>query len=236
MKSSAPSAIVLTIFMFLLVLIAAVFFWLYYEQQNSKNDLQSANDNLRVLEAQQAENEVNNLATQAALDIIMATSTSTAAENVERANQLVNSDQLKATMESKEAQLSSDLQDANATVKAFEALAPLVTVVEPQADAFIIVGQPVELVIVASDNAGVSDISFTIGGDPTLHGGPIADAAESAIKRLEWTPPGEGDFEIKITATNINGSQSRHSTTLTVVASPTSTPQPTDTSETTSGT
>ena len=225
MKSSASTAIALTLLMFLLVLAAALFF-LFQGQQSLKGDLQSANDSVRTLEKQQAEFELNNSAVQATLDTLEASGTSTAAENVGLTEQLVNSDQLKATLEAKEDQLTSDLENANMTVKIFESRAPLVTVVEPQADTVVTVGQPVELVIVASDPAGVDNVLFNIGSE--LHGGPVEDSGVTAIKRHLWTPTDEGPITISITATNVNGISSKpYTIAMTVFAAPTSTPEPT---------
>ena len=100
------------------------------------------------------------------------------------------------------------------------------TVVGPQADAVVTVGQPVELVIVASDHAGVDSILFNIGSD--LQGGPVENAGVTAIKRHTWTPTAEGPVTISITATNVNGITSEPFTIpFIVLATATSTPEPT---------
>ncbi len=225
MKSSATTAITLTLLMFLLVLAAAVFF-LFQGQQHLKGDLQDGYDNVRNLEKQQAQIELSSSAAQATLDTLELSGTSTASENVGLTEQLANSDQLNATLEAQETHLSSDLENANATMESFESRAPLVTVVGPQADAIVTVGQPVELVIVASDHAGVDSILFNIGSD--LLGGPVEDAGVTAIKRHTWTPTAEGPVIISITATNVNGITSEpYTVALTVIAATTSTPEPT---------
>ena len=56
MKSSAPTAVALTLLMFTLVLAAAIFF-LFQGQQGLKEDLQLEKDNARVLGAQLGESE-----------------------------------------------------------------------------------------------------------------------------------------------------------------------------------
>ena len=225
MKSSASTAIALTLLMFLLVLAAALFF-LFQGQQSLKGDLQSANDNVRTLEKQQAEVELNNSAVQATMDTLAASGTSTAAENVGLTEQLVNSDQFNVTLEAKEGQLAADLENANTPVTNFETHGPLVTVADPQAEAIITVGQPVELVIVASDPAGVDSFLFNIGSES--EGGPVEDAGVTVIKRHSWTPTDEGPITISISATNVNGITSEpYTTTLTVIAAATSTPVPT---------
>jgi hypothetical protein len=211
--------------MFLLVLAAAVFF-LFQGQQRLKGELQDGYDNVRTLEKQQAQIELSSSAAQATLDTLELNGTSTASENVGLTEQLANSDQLNATLEAQEVQLTSDLENANATVESFESRAPLVTVVGPQADAIVTVGQPVELVIVASDHAGVDSILFNIGSD--LQGGPVEGAGVTAIKRHTWTPTAAGPVTISITATNVNGITSvPYTIALTVIASVTSTPEPT---------
>jgi len=225
MKSSAPTAIALTLIMFLLVLAAAVFF-LFQGQQSLKLELQNAGDTVRALEKQQAEIELNNSAAQATLDTLELSGTSTAAENVGLTEQLANSDQLIVTLESQELQLSSDLENAVATMEIFESQAPLVTVVGPQDQAIVSVGQAVELVIVASDHAGVNGVSFNIGNE--LFGGPVENIGETAIMRHTWTPTAEGPITIFITATNVNGITSDPSTIdLTIIGSATSIPEPT---------
>ncbi len=100
MKSSAPTAIALTMLMFSLVLAAALFF-LFQGQQSLKGDLQEANENVRTLEKQQAQIELNNSAAQATMDTLALSGTQTAAENVGLTEQLANSDQLQATLDVK---------------------------------------------------------------------------------------------------------------------------------------
>ena len=92
MKSSATTAIALTLLMFLLVLAAAVFI-LFQGQQSLKGDLQDANDNVRTLEKQQAQIELNSSAAQATLDTLELSGTKSASENVGLTEQLANSDQ-----------------------------------------------------------------------------------------------------------------------------------------------
>ena len=226
MKSSAPTAIALTLLMFLLVLAAAVFF-LFQRQQGLKGELQTAKEDARSFVQQQSEFELNNSAVQATLNSVRASGTSTAADNVDLTEQLANSDQLKATLESKEVLLTTDLGNANATTESYKALAPSVTVVEPQADTEVTVGQPVELVIVSTDLLGVDSILINIDGED-LPGDPVESNGKTAIKRHSWTPVDERPITISITATNVEGITSEpHLITLAALAAPTNTPEPT---------
>lgn len=225
MKSSAPTAIALTLLMLLLVLAAAVFF-LFQNQQSLKGDLQSANAHVRSVEKQQAEIELKNSAAQSTLDALEASGTVSAAENVGLVEQLANSDQLKLTKEAKETQLTTDLGNANATIESFESQKPLITLVNPDVDKGLVANQPVELVIVATDHDGVNSINFSIGSEPFLHGGIIEDSGLTAIQRHTWTPDSEGPIEIKITATNINGISNEQTITYTIISAATETPEP----------
>ena len=224
MKSSSSTAIALTLIMFLLVLAAAV---VLQGLRSRELELISANATAtRTFGTLQSEIELNNSAVQATLNALEASGTSTSAENLGLTEQLANSDLLSATLVTNSEQLTSDLGNANATVEGFNSQAPLVTVVEPQVDAIITVGQPVELVIVASDSVGVKSILFNIGSDSL--GGPVEDAGVTAVKRHSWTPTNEGPITISITATNDNGIISEpYTIALTVFAAATSTPEPT---------
>ncbi len=224
MKSSTSTAIALTLLMFLLVLAAAV---VLQGLRSRELDLISANATAtRTFGTLQSEIELNNSAVQATLKALEASGTSTADENLGLTEQLANSDLLSATLAANGEQLTSDLDNANATVESYDSQAPLVTLVEPQTNAIVTVGQPVELVIVASDSVGVKSILFNIGSDPP--GGPVEDAGVTAVKRHSWTPTDEGPITISITATNDNGIISEpYTIALTVFAAATSTPEPT---------
>lgn len=223
MKSTAPTAIALTLLMFVIVLAATVYF-LFQGQQNLKRNLETADGEIRTLEQQQAEIELNHAAAQATFVVLEANSTSIAADNARLANELVESDQLNMTREARENQLSSDWEGADATVQSFESMGPLITLVNPDPDKELILGQLVELVIVASDHAGVTSIDFTIANEPILQGGPVEDGQLTAVMRHEWTPQREGTSEIQITSTNVNGIKSDKIISLVVI---TPTPEPT---------
>jgi hypothetical protein len=212
--------------MFVLVLAAAVFF-LFQGQQSLQEELQSANDQVRSAEKQQADIELLNSAVQSTLEALEVKGTVSAAGNIELSEQLTNSNQLNLTREAKEVQLATDLDNANSTVEFFDSQGSLITIVAPEVDEELIAGQPVELVIVATDHMGVRSIDFNIDNSPLLLGGPVEDAGLTAVKRHSWTPTGEGQVEIHITVTNVNGISSEQTVILTVIAPATNTPTPT---------
>jgi hypothetical protein len=218
MKSCAPTAVALTLFMFLLVL-AAAFFFLFQGQQSLKGDLQIEKDRFRTLGTQLGETELNNSAAQATVDALEQSGTSTAADNVLLTEQLVNSDQLKVTREANEALLMSELDNAKATVNSFESQAPSVTVVEPLANVNVTVGQSLDFVVVANDFAGVESVFFNINGDP--QGGSVEDPGETVIITHTWPVKAEGPLTIIITANNVNGLTSQpHQIDFNVLAAP----------------
>lgn len=223
MKATAPTAIALTLLMFVIVLAATVYF-LFQGQQTLKSNLENADNEIRTLQQQQAESELNNAAAQSTYEVLEASGTAAAAENAQLADELVELDQVSLTRDAKESQLSLDQENANATIQSFESLGPLITLVEPDPDRELIAGQPVELVIVASDHVGVNNIDFTIGNEPILQGGPVEDGQLTAVKRQAWTPESEGLIEVRITATNVNGIKSDKIISL-VVVNPTVTPE-----------
>jgi hypothetical protein len=225
MKATAPTAIALTLLMFVIVLAATVFF-LFQGQQTLKNSLDNADSEIRTLQQQQAESELSNAAAQSTYDVLEASGTAAAAENAQLTDELVQLDQVSLTRDARESQLSLDQENASATVQSFESLGPLITLVEPDPDTELIAGQAVELVIVASDHAGVNNIDFTIGNEPILQGGPVEDGRLTAVKRQAWTPEAEGTVEVRITAINVNGIKSEKIISL-VVINPTVTPEST---------
>lgn len=230
MKSTAPTAIALTLFMFLLVLAAALFF-LFQGQQTLRSDLENAGEQVRAAEKQQAEIELRNAAVQATLDLLEVSGTLSADESVRLTEQLAESDRLNLTREATEAQLNDTLDSVNATLDSFESQKPLVTIVNPPVDDELLVGEEMELVIVAADHAGINSIDFSIGGSADLLGGNVEDAGLTAVQRHRWTPDVAGEVDIRITATNNNGISNSVTLTLNVIdvatSTPTSTPVPT---------
>jgi hypothetical protein len=229
MKSSAFIAISLALIMLLLVLSATIFF-LFQERQDLDEELQSSSENNRTLGQQQAQLELDKSAAQSTVESLKVLQATTSFENMDLNEQLVNTDQLQATLEVQGAQLASDLDSANATINAYRSQAPIVNVVEPQAGASITVGQPVNLVIVASDSVGIKAVDFSIAAE--LFGGPVEEVQQSVTFRELWVPQSEGSFTLAVTAVNNNGILSESfSTDFTVIPAATSTPEPSATPE-----
>lgn len=229
MKSSAFIAISLALIMLLLVFSAAIFF-LFQGRQELEGALQSSNEEIRTLGQQQAVLELEKSAAQSTVESLEVLQATASLENMDLNEQLVNTDQIRATLEVKSAQLTSDLENANETIDAYKSQAPIVNVVEPQAGATFTVGQPVNLVIVASDIAGIKAVDFSIGTE--LLGGPVEGVQQSVTVREVWVPQTEGSFTLAVTAVNNNGILNEpFSTDFTVIPVATSTPEPSATPE-----
>ncbi|UCC54897.1 MAG: hypothetical protein JSV68_13180 [Anaerolineaceae bacterium] len=229
MKSSAYVAISLALIMLLLVLSAALFF-LLQGKQDLEGALQSSTDENRSLEQQQAELELEKSAAQSTVESLDALQATASLENMDLNEQLVKTDQIKATLEVTGAQLSSDLENARATLDAHKSQGPIVNIVEPQEGATFIVDQPVNLVVVASDVAEISAVNFNV--DTMLFGGPVEEGQQSVTVRKVWIPQTEGSFTLVATAVNKNGILSKtFEREFTVVLPPTSTPEPSATTE-----
>lgn len=210
MKSSAPYAIALTLFMLLLVLLAAFYFLFQARVLPLQGKLETAEsqiDNLNQ-ESEQRNLEMEGLrGTREAAEAALATAQ---AENVALSAEMVQSDQ-------------------EATRAA--ALGPLIAIVEPREGvATVVRGQPVSLVVVVSDAAGVQSAVINVGEDRFEQQG---NGEPTIIVRREWQANLNGLVTLSITAVNANGAASEPITqTLTVLeptAVPTNTPVPTPT-------
>lgn len=229
MKSSASIAISLTLLMFILVLAAAVFF-LLQGQQSLKGELSTAQENNKTLLQQQAAMELDEHSIQATLETSQNLHATAAVENADLEGQLLVSEQANATLEASSAQQLSELDNANATITSYESQGPVVNIVEPQSNANLLVEQPVEIVIVASDATGITNINYNIGGE--LFTSPIEEGPVVTLRET-WIPTTEGTFTLTASAINSSGISSRPSqfseiTFIVIAQIPTNTPLPTE--------
>jgi hypothetical protein len=230
MKSSAPSAIALTLFMFFLVILAAFFFLLngYVRQQGAEQEQQilSAQSTATEQALQYHELELTMSAvegTRSALEAVQATS---AAELVAVGSQLTNSDQTATAVASQSGDIAATQESLEATATFYENSLPSVVIVEPQDGSEIVRGEPLTLVIVASDPAGVRSINVNVGAE--LLESPAFEEGPSVVIRPVWEPQDEGDFAVTVTAiNNLDVIGPNDQITVRVIAPPTETPAPT---------
>ncbi|MDX1417320.1 MAG: Ig-like domain-containing protein [Candidatus Promineifilaceae bacterium] len=227
MKSSASIAISLTLLMFILVLAAAVFF-LFQGRQELRGKLATSEENIKALRDEQAKLELSESGIQATLETVQNEHALSNAENVELESQLIESTQANATLEAANNQQQTDLDNAQATVDVYEAQGPLVTIVKPQDGETFVEGQMVEIIIVASDPAGIAKVNYTIGDEIIEH--PVEAGNPVVTVREVWTPSSARSFELTASAINNKEKVSRSSAISFTVDpfEPTNTPQPTE--------
>ena len=204
MKSSAPYAIALTLFMLLLVLLAAFYFLFQARVLPLQGSLETA------------ESQLENLNRERTLELESLRGTRDAAEAA------------LATAQAENVALNADLVESDQEATRAAAVGPLVAIVEPREGATVVRGQPVSIVVVVSDAAGVQSVVINVGEDRFEDPG---NGELTKIVRREWQANLNGTVTLSISAVNANGIANELITqTLTVLeptAVPTNTPVPT---------
>ena len=124
--------------------------------------------------------------------------------------------EIEATLAASLAQTETELAAQAATASAWEARPPLVAFFAPQPDAQIALGQSIEVVLSASDPAGVAAINLTANGESLASYSPT-DEQLVTLQKL-WAPAAAGRYTLSATAINAHGRSSDPvELTLTVV-------------------
>jgi|GEM_PF-6623205 len=204
MKSSAPYAIALTLFMLLLVLLAAFYFLFQARVLPLQGRLETA------------ESQLDNLNRERTLELESLRGTRDAAEAA------------LATAQAENVALNADLVQSDQEATRAAAVGPLVAIVEPREGATVVRGQPVSIVVVVSDASGVQSVVINVGEDRFEEQG---NGKPTKIVRREWQAGLNGTVMLSISAVNANGTTNEPITqTLSVLeptAVPTNTPVPT---------
>jgi len=180
MKKSVLSYITLTLFM-LVVVMTSAFFFLYQSWRTVADKAALAETAAATRDAAEAQlaaaiNDVE------ALDAQLFTSQ----QEVER--------------------LDADLAAAQATLAQFAAQsedeATRILIVNPQNDAKLTVGEPIDIIAVVIDAAGISAVELTMGDE--VRRLPVNDTPVY-IARETWTPAAAGSTTVTVTATISDG-------------------------------
>lgn len=225
MKASSLTAIALTLFMLLLVF-AAAFIFLFQGQLALRDNLVDAEATLESLQQNEARLRIEAAAAQetvTASELLRATS---AANEALLESQLVQSEQQADLLETQLEDTTAELESALATTEFYAASGPQITLIEPQATAQAVAGQPLELLIVASDPAGVRTVTVSVGRE--LLDTPVTPQP-SVVVQQEWVPERAGTAILSISAVNGNGVTSKTSISSILVSEPTATSTPTPT-------
>jgi hypothetical protein len=223
MKSTTSTAVTLTLIMFIIVIVAGSFLWLSREREIEQADY--ANQMTRVyttIEAQDGVIERIDRSLADALEDADTTATFVAAE-LENRDQLMSdtNQSLAATI----TRMNDDLASATAEMSS---RGPLLDLISPAIEQALPAGEPVELIIVASDQAGLNRICLFIEGEIEQH-------CEEQDGRLIgtfpyfWTPQTAGTaVGITISAdSSLGGKASNELFTFNIIEASTSTPTPT---------
>lgn len=180
MKKSALSYITLTLFMLVLVMTSA-FFFLYQSWRT--------------------------VADKAALaETAAATRDATEAQLAAAMNDVEALDAQLFTSQQEVERLDADLAAAQATLAQFAAQsqdeATRILIVNPQNNAQLTVGEPVDVIAVVIDAAGISAVELTMGDE--VRRLPVNDTPVY-IARETWTPTTAGSTTLTVTATISDG-------------------------------
>lgn len=207
MRRSFLVAFSLTLFMLLLVLLAA-FYFSYQSQRQLQQRLTDARQDgpLTAEMATRQADELNQIQAtrQTAVDALATAE----AEAVLLEGQLVNSQQqaegLRRQIDALTDSLNT-LEETDATRDAALTVLtpPLVAVVQPDDNAVVTVGQTIQIIVAASDRGGLTELQIEIGDETSEI--TVAAGNNIYVHIEEWTPPTAGSITILARASNING-------------------------------
>lgn len=219
MKSSPSMATVLILLM-LLMIVAAGFVFLFQAELRFRDHLRMLTAENETLQASQANLELEISGAIATRDALAADLASAEGDTRLLEGQLVESqqtvDDLTATVATRTAEVDQ-LTTSLATLEGEQqAQPPVVRIVSPAEDASLPVSQPVEIVLVAGDPAGLSSLTLDVNGRRfTTY---TLDGERLYARTLDWNAPAtEGDVVFTVSAVNINNVRSApHSVTVTL--------------------
>ncbi len=233
MKPTTLTALVLTLFMFLLVLLAA-FFFVFQGQITLRDNLASTESEIESLQQEQAQLQLEHSSLQATSTKVDSAQATSAAESLSLTTQLAETDLTVTAQAARSLELSNEIDVVAATRQFYEETGPLVTIIDPQTSMPVNVGDEITFLIVASDPVGVRSINITINN---LFEDVPMSPGQNVIARYPWTPEAPGPAIITVTAVNDNGITSQPAAitiqvqSLSATSTPTSTPTPEPTPE-----
>ncbi|HRN68444.1 MAG TPA: Ig-like domain-containing protein, partial [Promineifilum sp.] len=219
MKSSPSTATVLILLM-LLMIVAAGFVFLFQAELRFRDHLRMLTAENETLQASQANLELEISGAVATRDALAADLASAEGDTRLLEGQLVESQQTVDDLTATVATRTAEMDQLTANLATLEgeqqAQPPVVRIVSPAEDASLPVSQPVEIVLVASDPAGLSSLTLDVNGRRfTTY---TLDGERLYAQTLDWNAPAtEGDVVFTVSAVNINNVRSApHSVTVTL--------------------
>jgi hypothetical protein len=215
MKPTSLTGIALTLVMLLLVLLAAFVFLFQGRQQvvEQRNRLETQTADLQQDLAQTELDQAAAESTRAATADALATAESNA---VLLDGELVRSQQeVDALTEQLDAasQTITTLQDQQEAVLSQP---PEVAILSPTSGRILSQGEPVNIVLVATDPKGVTSVNLAINDEPVETYMPGNETLFTAVSL--WEPTQANEYVIQLTAVNSEGISSRNATVTVTVA------------------
>lgn len=199
MKSSPSTATVL-ILIALLMIVAAGFVFLFQAELRFRDHLRALSTENEQLRADQAEAELALSAAVATREAVAADLAAAEGDNLSLEGQLVESQQ---TIEALDAEMESLRQELENITGEQATQPPVARIVTPLEGATLPTGQPVQLVLVAGDAAGLSSLMLEVNG--RRFSTYTLDGDKLYARSLNWQAPDtEGEVVFTVTATNVN--------------------------------
>ncbi|WP_374688523.1 Ig-like domain-containing protein [Promineifilum sp.] len=209
MKRSATATILILIM--LLLVVAAGFVFLFQAELRFRDQLRALTADNDTLRAAQADAELELAGVQATRDATAAALATAQHESVLLEGQLVDSQQSVDALTEQMEQLTDEMDGLKAEMAELEgetqSQPPVVRIVAPLDEATLPLGQPVEIVLVASDATGLTSLTLEVDG-ARFTSYPI-DGDRLYTRTLNWPAPATaGDHTFTATAVNLNGIRS----------------------------
>lgn len=198
MKQSTITGALLTLLSLLLVLAAALFF-MWQGRTAMRSD---------IAQLEQQKQQLGDTLWSTETELVTRTaglSTATA-QMADLAGTVSAQQEIEATLAASLAQAETELTAQAATAEAWQDRPPLLAFFAPQADAQILLGQSVEVVLSASDPVGLVAINLTANGESLASYSPADEQLVTVQK--QWAPPAAGRYTLSATAINTQGRSS----------------------------
>lgn len=211
MKSSPTTTTVLILIMLLLV-VAAGFVFLFQAELRFRDQLRILSADNEALRTSQASIELELAGAVATRDAVSAALATAEGDTRVLEGQLVESQQAVdelseeiATLNDQIAALQQELADMEGEQ---QTQPPVARIVTPADDATLPISRPVEIVLVAGDNAGLDSLSLEVNG--RRFSTYTVGGEKLYARTLTWNAPSEeGDVVFTVRAVNLNGISSQ---------------------------
>ncbi len=210
MKSSPSTATVLILIMLLMV-VAAGFVFLFQAELRFRDNLREFSVDNETLRSAQANLELELSGAVATREAVSADLAAAEGDTRLLEGQLVESQQTVDELIAQVATLTADVDGLTADLTTLEgqqqSLPPVARIVTPAEAAMLPISTPVEIVLVASDAAGLASLTLDVNG--RRYTTYTLDGESLYARTVKWPAPAtEGEVVFTVTAVNLNNVRS----------------------------